>query len=64
MRLVLESIIANSALWADETCNEQVSWHPLHNLTMVELERLQHAIGELRMLALPMLNKVKYGGNE
>ena len=64
MRLVLESIVANTALWADETCIEQISGDPLQKLTIGELDRLQHAIGELRMLALPMLNKVKYAGDE
>ena len=64
MRLVLEAIIANTALWADETCIEQISGDPLQKLTLAELDKLQHAIGELRMRALPMLNQVKYVGDE
>jgi len=64
LRLVLEAIIANTALWADQTCIEQIDSDPLKKLTLAELDRLQHAIGELRMVALPMLSKVKYAGDE
>ena len=46
MRLVLEAIIANTALWADETCIEQISGDPLQKLTIGELDHLQQAIGE------------------
>jgi len=64
MRLVLEAIIANTALWADTVCLEQIEGEPLRLLTLGQLERLQHAIGELRMLSLPMLRTVKYGRDE
>ncbi len=64
MRLVLEAIIANTALWADETCIEQISGDPLQKLTIGELDRLQQAIGDLRQVARPMLRTVKYAGDE
>lgn len=64
MRLVLEAIIANTALWADQVCIEQVDGDSLRKLTIGELDRLQQAIGDLRQLARPMLRTVKYARDE
>ena len=62
MRLVLEAIVANTALWADEVCLEQISGEPMKRMTIKELDDLQHIIGMLRMRARSMLLNVKYEG--
>ena len=64
LRLILEDILTSTALWADYTCLEQIEGEPLRKLTIEELDRLQHAIGELRQISRPMLQKIKYAGDE
>ena len=64
MRLVLESILADTALWADQVCLEQIEGLPLQKLTIRELDLLQQKIGELRMFARQLLPKIKYEGDQ
>ena len=64
MRLILESILADTALWGDLVCLEQIEGDPLKKLTITELDILQQKIGELRMFARRLLPKIKYEGDQ
>ena len=64
MRLILESILADTALWGDLVCLEQIGGDPLKKLTIQELDILQQKIGELRMFARRLLPKIKYEGDQ